>query len=147
MGVHAYLCGVSPSEYRTIESPVPYRVKAVGDDRVDVGCAREETINAHDACRDLMVFVPDEGSLLQLHGDGFYILARVQRSDRQCIGTQGLTFGRYNKEDGVKLREHSLHEHPETVHHGQYAYHSRCDYRHRSGTDAGYDIDGVVPFL
>ena len=107
----------------------------------------KKRINAHDTRGQLMVLIADESGLLQLHGDGLYILARVQRNDRCRVGAQRRTFCRNDHQRWIELREHTLYQHPETVHHGEYTNHRRRDNHHSGGTNAGDDIYGVMPFL
>ena len=77
MGVDTYLCGKTSTEYGSFKSAIPHGIVAVGDDGVDMGRAGEEAVHAHDARGQLVVLVTDECGLLELHGDGFDILARV----------------------------------------------------------------------
>ena len=97
MGIDTYLCRQSASKDGAFESPVPDGEETVGEDRIDMRGALEEAVHTHDTRRQLMIFVPHECGLLQLHGDSIYVLARVQRSDRQRVGAQGLSFGRNNQ--------------------------------------------------
>ena len=147
MRIDADLGRQPATEYRAVKSTVPDGVVPVGDDGVDMRRAGEERVHAHNARRLLMIFVAYECGLLQLHGDGLDVLARVQRGDRERVGAQSLSFGRHDHQYGVKLREHLLYQCPEAVHHGQYTNHRRRNNRDSNRTNTGNDINGIMPFL
>ena len=77
MRVHADLCRQSSTHYYAVERSVPYRIKSVGDNGVDMGCLRKETVHSHHAGGRLMVLVANERGLLELHRNSLDVLARV----------------------------------------------------------------------
>ena len=117
MRIHTYLRSQSASKYGSIEGTIPYGIEAVSDDRIDMCGPGEETVNTQHACRRLMVLIAYERRLLQLHGDSFDILARVQRSGRRGVRAKGLSFDRHYEQYGIELREHMLYQFSEPVHH------------------------------